>query len=466
MKPSRIIPLVVLAVFVVGAIIYSENLKTRAQVGAAVPTFELQQLDGSWLRVDASLGMPLIINFWASWCEPCLEEMPAHDAFYRRYRDRIVYVGINEREPPVKIREHLDKVAREGSPFAFPILLDRSGKVGEQFRMAGIPETWFFDGRGIAHFHWLGPVRFEQLEAAYREATGFAIDGADGGPFHGKGGARAVLIGEEPGVLYVGGTGGAARYRLADGGAAGSDFSWQPAAEGGVPVLIRNPAGAPVVITEGQWPGLPAAPTVVAAGHGQQLAWLPGHGLFVGPGLNRAAEADHAPPATGTAGAADASDAGLSGTPWRLLAPADSGLEGVTALAADPMVADRWLAAAGLELLESRDGGRTWRPLEPGVRVYGLAFDPAAPHRLYLATDTGVWVSEDGGRRAVRLAGSPQRVLVALDAAPLPGGGAWLVAAAPNGDVYGSRDMGRTWSLLVPRVAGAREATARAAEVS
>lgn len=193
---------------------------------------------------------------------------------------------------------------------------------------------------------------------------------------------------------------------------------------------------------------------------------MPGHGLFVGPGLNRAAEADHAPPATGTAGAADASDAGLSGTPWRLLAPADSGLEGVTALAADPMVADRWLAAAGLELLESRDGGRTWRPLEPGVRVYGLAFDPAAPHRLYLATDTGVWVSEDGGRRAVRLAGSPQRVLVALDAAPLPGGGAWLVAAAPNGDVYGSRDMGRTWSLLVPRVAGAREATARAAEVS
>jgi len=81
--------------------------------------------------------------------------------------------------------------------------------------------------------------------------------------------------------------------------------------------------------------------------------------------------------------------------------------------------------------------------------VYAVAFDPVTPHRVYLATDTGVWMSEDGGRRPARVVSSPQRVLVALDAVALPDG-LWLVAAAPNGDLYGSRD-GREWSLLVPR---------------
>src|SRR5690606_20744886 len=115
MKLSRVIPLTVLACFAVAAIIYSESLQTRAQVGAAIPTFELQQLDGTWRRVTASLETPLVINFWASWCEPCLEEMPAHEAFYRRYGDRVLYLGINEREPPLKIREHLDRLARDGA---------------------------------------------------------------------------------------------------------------------------------------------------------------------------------------------------------------------------------------------------------------------------------------------------------------------------------------------------------------
>ncbi|HLT58331.1 MAG TPA: redoxin domain-containing protein [Limnochordales bacterium] len=432
MKPSRIVPLLVLALFAVGAVIYSESLKTRAQVGAPIPAFELPQLDGPVQRVDASLGMPLVINFWASWCEPCLVEMPAHDAFYRRYRDRVVYLGINQREPPAKIRTHLDQVAQEGSRFAFPILLDRNGAVGEAFRLGGMPETWFVDPQGVARRHWLGPVTFEQLQAAYYEVTGFPIDAADGGPFHGTGGVRAVLIGPG-GEIHIGGRGGVARYRLQEGGAPGADYAWEPVPGDGVLALVRGAAGEPQAVTGRGWPGLPAAPAAVATGHGHHLAWVPDHGLF-----RAAAPAGDPRAAAG----------------WEPVTPGIGGRDGVAALAADPLVADRWLAATAGGLWESRDGGRTWRSLDLGVRVYGLVFDPAAPERLYLATDTGVWLSHDGGRRAERLAGSPQRVLAALDAAVLPGGGTWLVAAAPNGDVYGSDDGGRTWSLLVPRLAG------------
>lgn len=446
MRLSRLVPLVVLLLFAAGAIIYSESLKTRAQVGAPIPAFELVDLEGNRWRVSRPLEAPLVINFWASWCEPCLLEMPAHDAFYRRYGDRVGYVAINEREPAVRIREHLEQEAAKGIGFAFPILLDRDGSVGEAFRLGGMPETWFIDAQGVARFHWLGPVTFEMLQAAYWQATGTPIDALDGGPFHGSGTARAVLIGETPDVVYVGGSGGLARYRLAGGGAEARAFTWEPVDGDVVHGLLRGQDGRPVAITDKGVPGLPGTPGALAEGHGYRLAWVAGYGLFraVGGG----GVTDRAAPAAPADGA-DVWEGQPPGEQWRRMEPGIDGAHRVVALAADPAVPDRWLAATAGGLLESRDGGVTWRSLDVEPRVFAVAFDPVTPHRVYLATDTGVWMSEDGGRRPARVVSSPQRVLVALDAVALPDG-LWLVAAAPNGDLYGSRD-GREWSLLVPR---------------
>src|SRR5690606_41929077 len=77
-------------------------------------SFELPALDGGMVRLDDFRGRPVVINFWAAWCPPCLEEMPAHDEFYRRYGDRIVYLAVNQRETVARIQRHLDEVKEAG----------------------------------------------------------------------------------------------------------------------------------------------------------------------------------------------------------------------------------------------------------------------------------------------------------------------------------------------------------------
>ncbi len=106
--------------------------------------------------------------------------------------------------------------------------------------------------------------------------------------------------------------------------------------------------------------------------------------------------------------------------------------------------------ATGVGVMESNDGGRTWRSTNVSVRTYALRHDPTTPGRVFIATDTGIWLSEDAGRTAQRVPGSPQRTLAALDVSIAPGGAMWLAAAAPNGDVYVSADAGTGWQLTIP----------------
>ena len=428
---GRFLPLIVLLAFVGGAIVYSESLKTRVQIGKAAPAFELPTLDGGTVRLSDFRGKPVYINFWAAWCEPCVEELPAHDEFYRRYHDRIAYLAVNERETTARIERHLREIEEKGLTMTMPILLDRQGRVGEAYRLGGMPETWLVDPDGIARYQWIGVSTFEQLQAGYFLATGQNIDAVDGGPFY-AGGARAVLAvpGDEGlAYVYVGGTGGLARYDVRSGGAALSDYAWESREGETVLALARRggPAGAAkadfFVITDAGWNGLPAAPTSLAedaAGHA--LAWVPGHGLFA-----RAAGGTWEPVATELS----------PQMPWAHLDP-------------DPFVPGRWLMATSSGLLESRDGGRTWRATNVAMRTYAVRHDPTAAGRVFLATDTGVWLSTDAGRTAKRIPGSPQRVLAALDLAVAGDGTTWLAAVAPNGDVYVSSGTASRWRLVVP----------------
>jgi cytochrome c biogenesis protein CcmG/thiol:disulfide interchange protein DsbE len=105
------------------------------------PDFELELLDGGTVTSDDLKGEPVVLNFWASWCIPCREEMPAFERMWRRYEDDgIRIVGVNIQDSREGAEGFLDEV-----PVSYPIALDPSGDLADSLGVRGLPQTFFID---------------------------------------------------------------------------------------------------------------------------------------------------------------------------------------------------------------------------------------------------------------------------------------------------------------------------------
>src|SRR5882672_7741235 len=116
-------------------------------IGKPAPAFSLPTMDGRTLTSSELAGKPVLVNFWASWCAPCLEE---HPLMLELSRAGVTVVGINYKDEPQAAREWL---ARHGNPFT-TIAQDRDGNVGIDWGVYGVPETYVVDAHGvIVHKH-------------------------------------------------------------------------------------------------------------------------------------------------------------------------------------------------------------------------------------------------------------------------------------------------------------------------
>ena len=122
------------------------------------PAMALDDLDGKPWALDTQRGKPVLLNFWATWCEPCRAEMPSLQALAARMgADRLVVVGVNYQEPEMRIRRFLETM-----PVKFPILLDRDGAAAKAWTRRIFPTTVLVDASGRARtvvtgeIDWMG----------------------------------------------------------------------------------------------------------------------------------------------------------------------------------------------------------------------------------------------------------------------------------------------------------------------
>lgn len=115
-------------------------------VGEPAPEVEAKLLDGTTLlRVSANSGKVTIINFWATWCVPCREEMPAIDAFYKKYKTsglEVLAISMDDAGDAAEVRVFAQK-------YSFPIALKSDANFKGLGRIWRIPMTFVIDKRGI-----------------------------------------------------------------------------------------------------------------------------------------------------------------------------------------------------------------------------------------------------------------------------------------------------------------------------
>ena len=144
---------------------YSEQLLTPYKGAQPAPGFELVDVDGEKHRLSDYQGKPLIINFWATWCPPCREEMPSMNRAWQKVKDDVFMLAINVGED-----EDTIFVFSADYPIDFPVLLDQSGEVIKQWPVKGLPTTFVVDREGKKGF-----VLCERLiDQVQKETIGFS----------------------------------------------------------------------------------------------------------------------------------------------------------------------------------------------------------------------------------------------------------------------------------------------------
>lgn len=158
MDKNKTISLVIVIIIIVVAIVFIQKPfsktdsaefgiidadNTGINIGDIAPDFILESLEGEPLRLSNLRGKAVVINFWATWCPPCREEMPAFEQIFQQNKDELEILGVDLQERPETIRKFLEEI-----PVTYPLLLDPNSEVKGAYNIFTQPVTYFLDKDG------------------------------------------------------------------------------------------------------------------------------------------------------------------------------------------------------------------------------------------------------------------------------------------------------------------------------
>jgi thiol-disulfide isomerase/thioredoxin len=134
-------------------------------VDAPAPDFSLAGLDGRTTALADLRGKTVILNFWATWCEPCREELPLLDGIARTYADSLTVIAVETGEPVDAVLAFTDSLDLKW----IRVLTDPAGLTGDLYLVRGLPTTFFVDSTGMIRRIRIGTLNAADLESTLKQ---------------------------------------------------------------------------------------------------------------------------------------------------------------------------------------------------------------------------------------------------------------------------------------------------------
>jgi peroxiredoxin len=160
-----------LVVFLIIVAFNSDDV-LAVQVGSVASDFELSGLDNKKMRLSDLKGKVVVVNFWASWCRECIEELPSLQRLYEaKIKENIAVIGVS-----IDRSEAIARQTAQKAGITFPVLLDKNGEIFiGRYAIIGLPTTLIIDKRGIikeiikGQFDYSSPLMVEKIESILKE---------------------------------------------------------------------------------------------------------------------------------------------------------------------------------------------------------------------------------------------------------------------------------------------------------
>ncbi len=131
-----------------------------ATVGKQAPDFDTVDLKGDVWSLSKLKGQVVFLNFWATWCPPCREEMPSMERLYAKLpKEKFEMIALFNKDDPAAVKNFVAKLG-----ITFPILSDEYNFAGTKYGLTGLPETFIIDKQGVIQEKYIGSVEWDSPE--------------------------------------------------------------------------------------------------------------------------------------------------------------------------------------------------------------------------------------------------------------------------------------------------------------
>jgi thiol-disulfide isomerase/thioredoxin len=155
----------------------AQDLDVGPQKGKLAPDFEISAFDGSRHRLSDFRGKVVYVNFWATWCTPCIFELPDILELLNRHKDQLLVIAVNRGEPLDRARNFMNDLARRDGGNGLNLTvqgMDPDDTLYDAYRALGMPASVFIDAEGVITRVVNGLIVLEQMETAFGEAVSAA----------------------------------------------------------------------------------------------------------------------------------------------------------------------------------------------------------------------------------------------------------------------------------------------------